>query len=72
MGDFDPRVQKNGFDKIMKTGLQVHQTLPLKSGSYTLRIGVADRKSGIIGPMGVPLPVPSVTTATSSTPAKPN
>jgi hypothetical protein len=72
MGDFDPRVQKNGFDKIMKTGLQVHLILPLKSGSYTLRIGVADRKSGIIGTMGVPLTVPAVTTATSSTPAKPN
>jgi hypothetical protein len=63
MGDFDPRLQKNGFDKMMNTGLQVHQTLPLKSGSYTLRIGVADRKSGIIGTLDVSLTVPATSAA---------
>lgn len=69
MGNFDPKFQKDGFDRIMKTGLQVHQTLPLKSGTYTLRIGVADRKSGVIGTLDVPLTVPA-TTAASSAPVK--
>jgi hypothetical protein len=66
MGNFDPKFQKGGFDKIMKTGLQVHQTLPLKSGSYTLRIGVADRKSGVIGTLDVPLTVPATTSASTA------
>jgi hypothetical protein len=66
MGDFDPRFQKNGFDKIMKTGLQVHQTLPLKSGNYTLRIGVVDRKSGIIGTLDVPLTVPATSASNTN------
>jgi VWFA-related protein len=65
MGNFDPKFQKGGFDKIMKTGLQVHQTLPLKSGTYTLRIGVADRKSGVIGTLDVPLTVPATTAASA-------
>jgi hypothetical protein len=63
VGNFDPQFEPPGLDQILKKGLQVHQTLPLKSGSYTLRIGVADRNSGIIGTMDVPLTIPATSAA---------
>jgi VWFA-related protein len=68
-GNFDPQFEKKGVELIMKTGLQVHQFLSLKSGTYTLRIGVADRTSGLLGTLDVPLTVPA-TTATARPTAK--
>lgn len=65
MGNFDPRFQPDGYNNIMKTGIQVHQNLTLKAGTYTLRVGVADRNSGILGTMDVPLTVPGTAMSTA-------
>jgi VWFA-related protein len=40
---------------LLKTGLQLHQEMPLKPGTYQLRLGVMDRLSGRIGTLDVPL-----------------
>jgi VWFA-related protein len=66
MGNFDPQFQPAAFDKIMKTGIQVHQNLTLKSGTYLLRVGVADRNSGIIGTLDVPLTIPPAVSASTA------
>ena len=42
---------------LMHTGLQVHQEIQLKPGSYQLRLGVVDRLSGKIGTLDVPVTV---------------
>jgi len=45
------------FDSMLRAGLQVHLEMPLKVGSYQLRLGVVDRLSSRIGTMDVPLTV---------------
>ena len=45
------------MESLMRTGLQLRQELPLKPGSYRLRIGVLDRISGKMGTLDIPLKV---------------
>jgi hypothetical protein len=45
------------LESLLRTGLQVHQEMMLKSGSYQLRLGVLDRLSGRIGTLDVPLTI---------------
>jgi VWFA-related protein len=45
------------FEALLRNGLQVHQEIQLKPGSYQLRLGVMDRISGRIGTLDVPLTV---------------
>lgn len=45
------------YESLLRTGLQVHQEMPLKPGSYQLRLGVMDRLSGRIGTLDVPLTI---------------
>ena len=45
------------LEDLFRTGLQVHEDLQLKAGSYQLRLGVMDRLSGRIGTLDVPLTV---------------
>jgi hypothetical protein len=47
------------LESLLRTGLQVHQGMLLKPGSYQLRLGVMDRLSGRIGTLDVPLAVGS-------------
>lgn len=42
---------------LLRTGLQFHQDMMLKPGSYQLRLGVMDRLSGRIGTLDVPLTI---------------
>ena len=44
---------------LMKTGLRLQQQLPLKPGSYQLKVGIVDRLSGKIGTIDVPLAIKS-------------
>ena len=45
------------MQSLLRTGLQFHQDLLLKPGSYQLRLGVMDRLSGRIGTLDVPLTI---------------
>jgi VWFA-related protein len=45
------------LESLLRTGLQVHQDILLKAGSYQLRLGVLDRLSGRIGTLDVPLTI---------------
>jgi VWFA-related protein len=47
------------YDSLLKTGMQLHQEIVLKPGTYQLRLGVVDRISGKIGTLDVPLSVES-------------
>lgn len=50
-------VSQAQYESLLHTGLQVHQDMALKPGSYQLRLGVMDGLSGRIGTMDVPLTV---------------
>ena len=45
------------FDVLARTGLQIHQDMDLKPGTYQLRLGVLDRLSGKMGTLDVPLSI---------------
>jgi hypothetical protein len=45
------------LESLLRTGLQVHQGMLLKAGSYQLRLGVLDRLSGRVGTLDVPLTI---------------
>jgi hypothetical protein len=47
------------FQTLLKTGLQFHQDMQLKPGTYQLRLGVMDRLNGRIGTLDVPLTIDS-------------
>jgi VWFA-related protein len=47
------------LDSLRRTGLQLHQQMQIKPGTYQLRLGVVDRLSGKIGTLDVPLTVES-------------
>ena len=49
------------LQSLMRTGLRLHQELPLNPGTYQLRLGVVDRVSGKIGTLDVPLAVEAKT-----------
>ena len=42
---------------MLKTGLQIHQDVVFKPGSYQLRLGVLDRNSGKVGTLDVPVTI---------------
>lgn len=48
------------FDVLAQTGLQIHQEMTLKPGTYQLRLGVLDQLSGKMGTLDVPLSVEPV------------
>lgn len=52
-------VSQAQYESLLRTGLQVHEEIPLKPGSYQLRLGVMDRLSGRIGTLDVPLMIKS-------------
>ena len=56
-------VSQAEYESLLRTGLRVHQDMPLKPGSYQLRLGVMDRLSGRIGTLDVPLAVGKRATA---------
>lgn len=56
-------VSQAQYESLLRTGLQVHEEMPLKPGSYRLRLGVMDRLSGRIGTLDVPLMIKSGDTA---------
>ncbi len=50
-------VSEAQYESLLRTGLQVHQEMPLKPGSYQLRLGVMDALSGRIGTLDVPVTI---------------
>jgi VWFA-related protein len=56
-------VSQAQYESLLRTGLQVHEEMPLKPGSYRLRLGVMDRLSGRIGTLDVPLMIKNRDTA---------
>jgi hypothetical protein len=61
--EFHPPLTPAQFESLLRTGLQMHQGMVLKSGSYQLRLGVLDRISGRIGTLDVPLTIGAKATA---------
>jgi hypothetical protein len=45
------------LESLLRNGLQAHQGILLKAGSYQLRLAVMDRLSGRIGTLDVPLTI---------------
>ena len=52
---FHPALAPAQMETLLRTGVQLHQEMLLKPGSYQLRLGVMDRLSGRIGTLDVPL-----------------
>jgi len=50
------------FQSMLRSGLQVHLDVPLKPGSYQLRLGVMDLLANRIGTLDVPLIIGTATT----------
>jgi VWFA-related protein len=50
-------VSEAQYESLLRTGLRVHQEMPLKPGWYQLRLGVMDRLSGRIGTLDVPVTI---------------
>ncbi len=58
-GTYRQTLASAGLQSLMRTGLRLQQELPLKPGTYQLRVGVVDRISGKIATIDVPLTVES-------------
>ncbi|MBV8282464.1 MAG: hypothetical protein JO347_10445, partial [Candidatus Eremiobacteraeota bacterium] len=56
-GSYQQMLQASEMQVLERTGLRLQQQLPLKPGTYQLRIGVVDRLSGKIGTIDIPLTV---------------
>jgi VWFA-related protein len=56
-GTYQQILQPADVQELIHTGLRLQQQLPLKPGSYQLRLGLVDRLSGRIGTIDVPLTV---------------
>ena len=57
-GTIHAAVKPEVYEQIMKSYFPCRRALDLKSGRYTLRLGVVDRTSSLIGAMSTPLTVP--------------
>jgi hypothetical protein len=56
-GTYRQILQPADLQTLLRTGLRLQQQLPLKPGSYQLRLGLVDRLSGKMGTIDVPLKV---------------
>ena len=54
---FNSALPPTQLESLLRTGLQLHQEMLLKPGSYQVRLGVMDRLSGRIGTLDVPLTI---------------
>ena len=57
-GTITAALSQGDYDKAMKSFFPCQRALDLKAGQYTLRLGVLDRKSNLIGTLSTPLNVP--------------
>jgi VWFA-related protein len=57
-GTITAALPQGDYDKIMKSFFPCQRALDLKAGQYTLRLGVLDRKSNLIGTLSTPINVP--------------
>jgi len=57
-GTITAALSQSDYDKMMKSFFSCLRPLDLKAGQYTLRLGVLDRKSNLIGTLSTPLNVP--------------
>jgi VWFA-related protein len=54
-----PTLKANQFAAIQQQGIPYHMDLDLEPGHYTLRLGVVDQRSGMIGTTDMPLALPA-------------
>jgi VWFA-related protein len=57
-GTITAALSQGDYEKAMKSFFPCQRALDLKAGQYTLRLGVLDRKSNLIGTLSTPLNVP--------------
>jgi len=57
-GTITADLPQSDYNKVMKSFFPCQRALDLKAGQYTLRLGVLDRKSNLIGTLSTPLNVP--------------
>ena len=57
-GTITAALPQGDYEKVMKSFFPCQRALDLKAGQYTLRLGVLDRKSNLIGTLSTPLNVP--------------
>ncbi len=55
VGSYHAILQPAEVQTLLRTGLRLQQQLPLKPGTYQLRLGLVDRLSGKMGTIDVPL-----------------
>jgi hypothetical protein len=49
------KIPAEGYESVLSNGIPARQLLSLKSGTYTLRVGVIDRASQKVGTLSIPL-----------------
>jgi hypothetical protein len=59
-GEIDTAISTDAYKSVMTSFVPAHQELTVKSGTYTLRLGVVDRTSRKIGTLDVPLTIPEI------------
>jgi VWFA-related protein len=57
-GTMTAALPQGDYEKMMRSFFPCQRALDLKAGQYTLRLGVLDRKSNLIGTLSAPLNVP--------------
>jgi hypothetical protein len=48
------KIPAESYESVLSNGIPAHQVLPLKPGTYTLRVGIIDRASQQIGTLSIP------------------
>jgi hypothetical protein len=56
-GTYDATLRPEEYDQVMKSYFPCRRSLELKSGAYTLRVGILDRTSNLIGTLSTPVAV---------------
>jgi VWFA-related protein len=57
-GTYDAALKGDQYEQMMKSYFPCRRVLDLKPGSYTLRIGILDRTSNLIGTLSTPVAMP--------------
>lgn len=57
-GTYDAALKPEQYEQMMKSYFPCRRMLDLKPGSYTLRIGILDRTTNLIGTVSTPVVVP--------------
>jgi hypothetical protein len=56
-GSYDAALNPQQYEQMMKSYFPCQRAVELKPGSYTLRIGILDRTTNLIGTLSTPVSV---------------